>query len=533
MGSPYRRRSDSDATPTRHRQRVAAPVAVAVAALLVLSGCSDEADEPASPSTPTTSTPTTVPVVEAGTFTPGDCPPDVVATPPSTVSCGTLEVPEQRTEPDGASVVLPVAIVEPQEAPGPPDPVVFLDGGPGGDGVTFAEALSELPLARTRQVVIVGQRGTPLADPTFDCPEVEAAQTEALDDGVDDTTTAAEQGALGECFARATADEPDLSTYDSATAADDLEATRLALGYDEWNLYGISYGTRLGLEVLRRHPDAVRSAVLDSVYPSDVDAYTTLVPGAERAFEELQAACDEDPGCAEAYPDLVDRVAALYDELEASPAEASGAHPETGAPITVRWDGDRMMEAAFLGLYDASIIPLLPSLLEQFEQRQFDLATGTYLSYVTTSGATLAEGLYLAVECRERAPFTDRDELERQAEEEPEWLLSAALAETSLEDCEIWRAPAAEPDVTEPVRSAVPTLVLAGRFDPITPPEWGRGVADGLEQSYFRELPGAGHAVSTEACADEIVAVFLDDPTTEPAPDCVDGLGPPEWVLPG
>ena len=238
--------------------------------------------------------------------------------------------------------------------------------------------------------------------------------------------------------------------------------------------------------------------MLDSVYPPDVDAYTTLVPGAERAFEELQAACDEDLGCAAAYPDLVDRVAALYDELEASPAEATGAHPETGAPITVRWDGDRMMEAAFLALYDASIIPLLPSLLEQFEQRQFDLATGTYLSYVTASGETTAEGLYLAVECRERAPFTDRDELERQAVEEPDWLLSAALAETSLEDCDIWTAPAAEPDVTEPVRSAVPTLVLAGRFDPITPPEWGREVADGLEQSYFRELPDAGHAVSTE-----------------------------------
>ena len=98
-------------------------------------------------------------------------------------------------------------------------------------------------------------------------------------------------------------------------------------------------------------------------------------------------------------------------------------------------------------------------------------------------------------------PFTDRDELERQAMEEPAWLLSAATAETSVKDCDIWKAPAAEPGVAEPVRSAVPTLVLAGRFDPITPPEWGRGV-------------------------------FLDDPTAEPAPDCVGSLGPPEFVLP-
>ncbi|MBX7071345.1 MAG: alpha/beta hydrolase [Microthrixaceae bacterium] len=212
-------------------------------------------------------TTSTVPVVEAGTFTRGECPPGVLATPPSTVSCGTLEVPENRNVPDEASVVLPIAIIEPQDGAGLPDPVFYLDGGPGGDGLTLAETLSELPLARKRRVVIVGQRGTPLADPTFDCPEVEAAQAEALDVGMDETTTAAEQAALGECFDRVTAEDPDLSTYDSATAADDLEAARLALGYGEWNLYGVSYGTRLGLEVLRRHPDAVRSAVLDSVYP--------------------------------------------------------------------------------------------------------------------------------------------------------------------------------------------------------------------------------------------------------------------------
>ncbi len=523
----YCRRSDSGEHVTQPGWRLVE--AAAVAASLLLNGCSVERDESTSTSAATTST---VPVVEAGTFTRGECPPGVLATPPSTVSCGTLEVPENRNVPDEASVVLPIAIIEPQDGAGLPDPVFYLDGGPGGDGLTLAETLSELPLARKRRVVIVGQRGTPLADPTFDCPEVEAAQAEALDVGMDETTTAAEQAALGECFDRVTAEDPDLSTYDSATAADDLEAARLALGYGEWNLYGVSYGTRLGLEVLRRHPDAVRSAVLDSVYPPDVDAYTTLVPGAERAFEELQAACEEDPGCAAAYPNLVDRLAALYDQLEASPVDATGVHPETGAVVTVRWDGDRMVEAAFLALYNEPIIPLLPSLLTQFEQQQMDLATATYVSTVMTFGESMAEGLYLAVECRERAPFTDRDELERQAMEEPAWLLSAATAETSVKDCDIWKAPAAEPDVAEPVRSAVPTLVLAGRFDPITPPEWGRGVADGLEQSFFRELPGAGHSVSTEECADEIVAVFLDDPTAEPAPDCVGSLGPPEFVLP-
>lgn len=273
--------------------------------------------------------------------------------------------------------------------------------------------------------------------------------------------------------------------------------------------------------------------MLDSVYPPDVDAYTTLVPDAERAFEELESACESDPACAAAYPDLVDRIAALYDTLEANPVDATTVHPETGEPLVVRWDGDRMVQAAFPGLYSAAIIPLLPSLLEQFERGDFDLATGYYVDCVLSMGQGMAEGLYQAVECRERAPFSDRAELERQAEEEPAWLLSAALAEASIDDCDVWKAPPAGVEVTEPVNSDVPALVLAGRFDPITPPEWGRRAADGLSNSFHREFPGAGHSVSTEDCAGEVVASFLDDPSVEPEPACVDGLGDPEWVLPG
>lgn len=517
----------------QHRRRPFAG-AVLVTVALLASACSDDDAGRASTAASTTESKTssTVPAIEPGAFTEAACAPDVVATPPATVRCGTIEVPERHSEPDGHSVVLPVAIIEPEGGPTEHDPVVYLDGGPGGDGVTFAEVLSEMPLARARRVVVIGQRGTPLAEPTFDCPEVEAAQLDALDDELGEDATAAARTALGECFGRITADDPDLATYDSATAADDLEAARLALGYDEWNLYGISYGTRLGLEVLRRHPGAVRSAVLDSAYPPDVDAYATLVPGAERAFGELEAACEEDPACAAAYPDLVDRVASLYDQLEASPVDATGSDPRTGEPLTVRWDGDRMVRAAFNALYAEAIIPLLPSLLQQFEQGQFDLATGTYLSFLITAGASMAEGLYQAVECRERAPFADRAEIERQSEEEPAWLVSAALSEASLDDCDVWRAPPADPSVTDPVHSEVPTLILAGRFDPITPPEWGRRAAAGLDRSYFREVPAAGHGVSLEGCAGEIVDAFLDDPTTEPDPGCVDQLGPPQWILP-
>jgi pimeloyl-ACP methyl ester carboxylesterase len=506
-------------------------VCTAVAGLMVVVGCSGEQNSGGAAGTSTTSA-NQEPEVAAATYAEGPCPAGVTATPPVTVTCGVLTVPERHDRPDGPDVRLPVATLRPP-TPTADDPVLVIDGGPGGDGVGLARIISEQPAAATRTAVIIGQRGTPLADPSFDCPETEAADRAAYpsDLGTEEQLDAYEV-ALRSCFERVSAEEPSFQAYDTATAADDLEAARRALGYDRWNLYGTSYGTRLALEVLRRHPGPVRSAVLDSVYPAEVESYATLAPAAERAFTELADACAADPGCAAAYPDLLGRIAVLYDRLEAEPVDVTVPHPGTGAPTTVRWDGDRTVQAAFNGLYYAEIIRLLPFLLRSFEQGDFSLATTTYLDLIETGSASLAEGLYYAVECRERAPFADEAGLRDQATTMPAWVRSAGLAETDLEDCESWVAPPADASTGEPVRSDVPTLVLAGRFDPITPPDWSRQVADTLENTVYVEFPGSGHAPGTDPCGGDVIAAFLDRPGEDPAPPCRDALGPPAWVLP-
>lgn len=511
--------------------------ALVVAGLVVLAACTSD-DGGSSDKTGSTAESKAagadVPDVAAGSFEDMDCPENVVVTSPVTVRCGTLTTPERHAEPDGRTVTLPVAVLEPPEVAAA-DPVVFLDGGPGGDGLSAAEPLSELPVAQDRSVIIIGQRGTPLAEPSFDCPEFEEAEARLYDqDLATPEAEAAVADAEAACFERVSADNPALEAYDSVAAADDLEAARLALGYDEWNLYGVSYGTRLALEAVRRHPDGLRSVVLDSTYPPEVDGYASLVPNAERAFDELGAACDSDPGCADAYPDLIPRIAALYDRLEAEPVDHSVDHPVTGQPTTVRWDGDRTVGAAFLALYDPALIPLMPSLLKAFEEGDFSLATPTYLEGLEGAASTLAEGLFSAVQCRERAPFADTTELARQRDEEPGWLIAATAPEgpEGLGVCDIWEIPPASADVTEPVRGDVPTLVLAGQFDPVTPPAWGRQTADAQDTAWFYEFPGYSHVVSFDPCADDIVSDFLADPTTEPDAACIDTLGPPAWILP-
>jgi pimeloyl-ACP methyl ester carboxylesterase len=504
---------------------------VACGALLALVGASCSGGDDASTGSDATGSTPIEPVVAEAEFAERPCWDDVAAAPPVTVRCGTLTVAERHDAADGPTVTLPVAVLEPPTEVSP-DPVVYLDGGPGGDGVTMAGPLSGTAVARGHTIVVVGQRGTRYAEPSFDCPEVEAVDVDLYDQDLG-TPEATDRpaAALAACYERVAEGGPDLSTYDSATAADDVEAARRALGHDRWTLYGISYGTRLALEVLRRHPDGVRAAVLDSAYPPEVDGYATLVPNARRALDELFSACEADAGCASAFPDLAARTAALYDAYEAQPVDTTVPDPDTGDPVTVRWDGDRLLEAAFLALYVPELIPLLPTLVTLAEQRDMAIATTTYLEQTREAAAGQAEGLYPAVECREEYPFTDTEALATAEAEGPDWAVAAAGSQTA--ECEAWPAPTADESVSAPVVSPVPVLVLAGRFDPITPPAWGRQVADAQPTAWYVEVPDQGHAVSGDDCVDTVIAAFVDDPSVEPDTTCIARIGPPRWVVPG
>lgn len=507
---------------------------VAVCLALASTSCSDgdgdegtsDAGSTSAPASTTSEAPP--PEIAAGTQEPWPCPAEVTVAAPAEVECLRVTLPERAEAPDdGATVTLPVARIT---RPGQPatTPVVFLDGGPGGDGITAAEDLATLPFAAERPIVIVGQRGTPFAEPSLDCAEVEAVERDQFDSALDDTTDDQFQVALGECFARADSTGATLSSFDTVHAADDVEGVRRTLGIDQWDLLSLSYGTTLALEVMRRRPDGVRSAVLDSVYPPDVEAYASLVPGLERAIGELVAACAEDAGCAPLAPTLMDRIQALYDQLEAEPVDSVGVGAD-GEQVAIRWDGTRMAEALFSALYSAALVPLLPSLLESLEQGDVALATTYYLELVPASLESLAEGLYQAVECRERAPFSDPVEIRETADGVDPWMVEGAGGEASLEDCEHW---VAEPLASRPgpVVSDIPTLVLAGRFDPITPPAWGEGVVDDLTDATFVQVETGGHVTFFDECGASIVTAFLADPSAELDEACAQETAI-AWVL--
>lgn len=455
-----------------------------------------------------------------------------------TVECGYLTVPEDRSQPDGPTIRLHVAIFKSHSDNPAPDPIVYLEGGPGGkalESVPFRFDQDFAPFLANRDLIIFDQRGVGYSEPALDCTELIDLTYETLDQDLSpEESVALSWEAICSCHDRLVSEGVNLAAYNSAESAADLNDLRLALGYEEWNLFGVSYGTRLALTVMRDFPEGIRSVILDSTYPLQSNLYAEVPANFDRALNILFDGCAASPTCREAYPEFETVFYELVDQLNASPATFSVTQPLADETYDVLMNGDGLIGFLFQSLYATSIIPWLPKIL-------FDVRDGNYDTLAILVGGFLVDvemmsyGMYYSVECGEEVHFSTPEELAAACAAYPE--LQGFCYDTSDPDkgicaiCETWGAKEADPIENEPVSSDIPTLVLAGEYDPITPPAWGEEVAETLSNRFYFEFPGVGHGASTcgEECSLSIALAFLDDPTTEPDGSCVAEMSGPDF----
>lgn len=437
--------------------------------------------------------------------------------------CGYLVVPENRAVLAGPSIRLHVAVFRSRSRDPALDPVVHLAGGPGSSSLGLAGYMFQQgmdAILERRDFILFDQRGTGYSRPRLDCPEREALTPFLLERGLAiDESRREIVAAFRTCRERLVAEGIDLSAYNSAASAADVNDLRLALGYDQVNLYAVSYGTRLALTVMRDYPGAVRSAVLDSAYPLEVNLYTSLAPNAERAFDVLFDLCESDPACRETYPGLQNIFYQLVNELDADPREVTLS--VRGEEQRVRVDGGRLVDVLFVGLYNRGVAARLPGMILDLERGRTGILEERLRLYFDTSTAL---GMQMAVQCAEELPFSRTEEAYLQAADvRPE---IAAFFPDSVQPlfavCQEWSLAPAEPRENQPVSSSIPALVLGGAFDPVTPPEWGSRVAASLRNAYFFELPANGHWVTrSSACARSMALAFWEEPASAPDSSCL------------
>lgn len=453
------------------------------------------------------------------------------------LDCGYLIVPENRADPGGNEVRLHVAIFTAEADKPAPDPIVYLEGGPGGhilEALEFGFEERFAPFLEKRDLIIFDQRGAGLSEPSLACPEVQALGIELLDDDLTaEEYNDLEQVELQKCHDRLVGDGIDLSAYNTAENAADVNDLRGVLGYEEWNLYGISYGTRLALTVMRDHPGGVRSVVLDSTVPLELDLLTETPASAQRAFDGLFAGCAAHIGCAATFPELEAEFDDLVQRLDADPIDIDIDDFVSGDTYPGILRGEDIVELMFQSLYSEELIPLLPEAVA-------DAHAGDYQTFETlaslffTNEAFFTIGMYLSVQCREEYAFTPVEDVVAAAAQHPD---VAALFEDTpgeFEECGVWGAGSGDPVESEAVVSDIPTLIMGGEFDPITPPAFGRLVASSLPNSTFFEFPGLAHGVSSAAdCPLAIMVSFVDDPAAPLDGSCIDSMAGPRFVIPG
>lgn len=443
------------------------------------------------------------------------------------VDCAVLEVPEERAAGSDRKLELPVLILR-SLAPGPAtEPIVYLSGGPGDRASDSAAQFIASGRGGRHDLVLVDQRGTGRAKPDLNCPEVERvlwANLDTTDDVREESgRLSAPYGACRDRLGRSAV----LDAYRSTESAHDVNDLRLAMGVGKVDLLAVSYGTAVALEVLRLHPDAVQSAVLDSVVPPwlNGDASETA-DRIDDSFARLIGGCDSDPACHAEYPDLRQALLDVRARLDASPHRVLFQDSQ-GESRVANLTGADVVRGIVQALYDTSLIPLLPGFIEQLRNGDTAVLDAVGAGLLGTA-ADAPEGLAASVTCAERGSTTDSDELDRLAKEHP--LAAPLLAPSICKGLDV-----AEVDRSfRTVRSAkVPTLVLAGQFDPATPPAGSRDVSAKLgPASVFAEFPGVGHGVlGSGSCASGIVQRFFDSPAGSQDTSCAQTLPAPAWAI--
>ena len=456
--------------------------------------------------------------------------------------CGFVLVPEVwEDESDPEAISLHVATFTNDQTPEDATPVVYLEGGPGGDvffGLEFNLEEQWGELINNHPLVVFTQRGSSLSDIDLECEEVLAESVSALERVPDSEADFEGQiGALSRCANRLLAEGADLSAYNTLASANDADAVRQALGIESWNVFGISYGTRLGQELARTHPDAIEALVLDSVQPTDpaLGSLAAVPSTYQAALNRFFEGCEADTGCAELHPDLENRLFGVFEQAATEPFVVDGIDPVSGGSFEAIIDDARLSGVVFNALYAPTLFASVPQMIAELEAGE-TTTLSSFIGLQILNSGSISNGQFTAVICHDyTAELTPASAYDDGATGDPffdEVFLGADPAAGAAETCDAFPAGSADVSVTEPVESDIPTLLLSGEYDPITPASNAEAVAAGFSNGQTVVLPDEGHAVTTSECGLAIAIDFLAEPSAEANSSCIESSPAPPFVAP-
>ena len=417
----------------------------------------------------------------------------------SVVRCAMVSVPEDHANAqNGKTITIHVAVLPSLARRAEPDPVYFFAGGPGQAASDIGRIVSALgELRKHRDIVLVDQRGAGKSK-TLTCVEntySKDTKTDALVQTLTATDADMERDRL-RCLATLKGNPAFHRTDDYI---DDLEAVRKALGQQKINVWGGSYGSRVALRYMKRYPGIIRTAVLDGVAPTTLHLPDDALQTSEAELRTVLAGCEASMGCNKAYPNTLATFDTLLAKLKAAPMRTPIAHPGTGALIDATISDRTLVSLVWPLLYQPEATRMVPSLISQ-------AASGNFAPLAATATASsipsenLAGALRLAVMCAE-------DMLGRTPAPNPRF---DAITQLFYSACKDFPHGKVAPEFFEPTTSDIPTLLVSGSRDPVTPPSQAMLAAKTLSQHKQIVVNGMGHIVSVHPCVRRVLGKFVD-----------------------
>jgi pimeloyl-ACP methyl ester carboxylesterase len=437
--------------------------------------------------------------------------------------CGTLSVPENPHAPGGRQIELQVARVAAISRDKQPDPLFVLAGGPGQGAKAFyaGAAPAFARILRDRDVVLVDQRGTGGSHPL---------RCKLSEDFVERSKEQDILAATRACLAEL-APQADVAFYTTSLAVQDLERVRIALGYARINLYASSYGTRVAQQYMRHYGAHVRSVIMDGVVPAQAALGSRAALDAERALQGVLARCADDPACNGVFGDPAKDYLAVRASVTNRPFYLTVPDPFTGLATPVAFGPEQLAAVLRLGTYGADFAVLLPLLLSRAGS-DFDFVpiAAEYLMLTHSLGEEIAIGMHNTVVCSEDVPFFDPADIERTRRTAPYMGMGQIEGLKTL--CKLWPKGPVDADLHAALSSDVPTLLLSGQNDPVTPPAGAAQAARGLRHVHSIVMDDIGHGQLVVPCMDRVMAQFVSAASAEQLDDrCTRGPLPTLFFL--
>lgn len=432
--------------------------------------------------------------------------------------CARVPVALNPDQPRGEQIALHVMRYAARYQADQREPVFLLAGGPGqGGSDVFPALLRQFDALRAHHpLIIVDQRGTGRSTrPQCEMEESRELVPPSREEILRQTRRCLETVDL------------DVRYFTTREAVMDLDAVRQALGVEKISLYGGSYGTRLATGYMHAFPQHLQRVILDGVVPVDEPLGVHHAVNLQRVLDRMARQCEQTDACRKQWPELAAHMAALPDRAEQQGGMLRLRHPRSGEWTTLPLSRSLPQITLRMYAYQGSQLALLPWMIEQAWAGDWQPLAAQGLMLSEQLGESIAVIMQNSILCTEDWPFMAAMPVDNRGT-----VLGDSLMEQIEAICSVWPRGQRIAGVRQPLKTSVPTLLLSGQWDPVTPPAFGERLQQQIPNSRHLVAPGQGHLVILGRCMGRIAGDFIDGTALDALDTgCLERLRPPRLFL--